>query len=407
MRVLWIAAECSLQDKDGCTGLVSRHEQAYREFSGEKCALGVTYMSDGSYPEKSTRGGISYFPVDANLNVEINEEEWKKTRDELLKVIEEFQPDVIHCFGAEWPYGAIVESTSVPVAIHMMGYLNIYFDSLAMVYGTRTLSRVEKFLRIVFPGRRRSEENARKTINRLAERERQIMAKNRFFLGRTEWDRNIVKYYSPGATYFYVPEAVKPVVYAALGSWRYHYNGTLMLFSFSSGDDRKGNGIILQTAKVLKELMGIKFRWILAGSKAFMPRFEESTGIRCEDVNIEQIGMIGDEQIVEELKKADFCIHPSVIDNSPHAVCEAQLVGCPVIASNVGGLPQLVQDGETGWMYPYNEPHTLAFLLGNLYRDRELLMKVSAKETEIAGARHNPQHVIGELLKTYEKIVTH
>ena len=407
MRVLWIAAGCSLQDKDGCTGLVSRHEQAYREFSGEKCALGVTYMSDGSYPEKSTRGGISYFPVDAKLNVEINEEEWKKTRDELLKVIEEFRPDVIHCFGAEWPYGAIVEYTSVPVVIHMMGFLNIYFDSLAMVHGLKTGSRAEKLFRKMLPGRSRAEKKATKTRKRLAERECRIMAKNRFFLGRTEWDRNIVQYYSSGAAYYSVPEAVKPVVYAALGSWRYHYDGSLRLFSHSSGDDRKGNEIILRTAKILKELMGIKFRWILAGSKALMPWFEERTEIRCEDVNIELIGIIGDGQIVEELKKADFCIHPSIIDNSPHAVCEAQLVGCPLIASNVGGLPQLVQDGETGWLYPYNEPHTLAFLIGNLYMNKELLTVVSAKEAETAGARHNPQHVIGELLKAYEEIITH
>ena len=40
--------------------------------------------------------------------------------------------------------------------------------------------------------------------------------------------------------------------------------------------------------------------------------------------------MIGPQQIVRELSEADLFIHPSIIDNSPNALCEAQLVGCPV-----------------------------------------------------------------------------
>ena len=124
-------------------------------------------------------------------------------------------------------------------------------------------------------------------------------------------------------------------------------------------------------------------------------------------MNVEPIGYIDDPAIIEELSKADFFIHPSIIDNSPHTVCEAQLIGCPVISSNVGGLPQLVSDGETGWLYPYNEPHTLAFLIGNLRGNKDLLEEVSHRETEIALKRHDPKRITGELIEVYERICSY
>ena len=107
------------------------------------------------------------------------------------------------------------------------------------------------------------------------------------------------------------------------------------------------------------------------------------------------------------MSKADFFIHPSIMDNSPHALCEAQLIGCPVIASNVGGIPQLVSDGETGWLYPYNEPHTLAFLIGNLREEKSLIEEVSRRETETARERHDPKKITGELINVYERIRLH
>jgi glycosyltransferase involved in cell wall biosynthesis len=148
------------------------------------------------------------------------------------------------------------------------------------------------------------------------------------------------------------------------------------------------------------------FEWRVAGSKDFMPYYEKLTGIGHQRVSIELLGKIEEEQIVEELKAADFFIHPSIIDNSPHSVCEAQMIGCPVIASNVGGVPQLVEHGVTGWLYPYNEPHSLVFLIGNLLRDTELLLRVSKNAVKTALERHDPETIVRKMKEAYETIIT-
>lgn len=369
----------------------------------------MAYAADGEHDDRIEQNGITYYAVHSDMSVGISEEQWEQAKAELLRIIDDFQPDVIQCFGAEWPYGRIAEATQVPVVIHMMGFLNIYFLSVDMLYGRsctdreRLSVRMRRALRRLVKG---TGPYVRWEVPR-AESERRVMAANRYFHGRTEWDRNVVKYFSPGSEYFHVEELVKPSVYAAAGKWNPCRDGKIRLFTCSAGDDRKGNDIILRTAKILKELMKIDFVWKVAGNKKFFSMFEKRTGIRGEDVNVEQIGYVDDPVIVEELTKSDFFIHPSIIDNSPHSVCEAQLIGCPVISSNVGGLPQLVRDGETGWLYPCNEPHTLAFLIGNLREDRELLEAVSKRETEMALKRHDPKTITGELVDIYERIRLH
>ena len=417
MRVLLISESCSLQEKEADSSLSGRYERYLTRYCGDQVQLAAAYMYDGIHEDKITSGGIVYYAVHADLRVAASEAECNKGKEGLLRVIDDFRPDIIHCFGAEWPYGRIAEYTSVPVVIHMMGFLNIYFLSNDMVCGVTARKPVRRggikgFLGAV-RRRIRGEVNAKDQglppvkdrVTTAKETELKVMSANRYFMGRTEWDKNIVKYYSPGSKYYHVPEAVKPGIYAAAGQWKYHGGDKLRIFSISSADDRKGNEIILRTAQILKELMGLDFEWRVAGGRDFIPRFEERTGISHRDVNISMIGMIGVDRIVEEMTLADLSVHPSVVDNSPHSVCEAQLIGCPVIASNVGGLPQIIRDGVTGWLYPYNEPHTLAFLIGNICRDEELLTRISENEVRETLERHDPERVMRILTDTYKEII--
>lgn len=406
LRVLWIAQGCSLQDDEENPGLTGRTEGILTAHCGDRIRLALAYMADGLHESRFSQQGIVYYAVDADLRVGISKEEWEKARRELLRIIEDFRPDLIQCFGAEWPYGAIAEAVDLPVVIHMMGFLNIYYLSIHMARGqsggsirkSRSLKRRIRYLL-------RRGRPAEGDEERPAAAERRVMSLNRFFFGRTEWDRNIVRYYSPGSRYYHVPEAVKPCIYNAAGQWVYHCGGRIRLFTLSSADDRKGNEIILRAAEVLKKILGLEIVWRVAGHRDFFPKFELRTGIRHEEVNIELLGMIGGREIIDELKSADFFVHPSIMDNSPHAVCEAQLIGCPVIASNVGGVPDLVEDGKTGFLYPYNEPHTLAFLIANLYREKELLSRISLNEVREAGNRHDPQMIARVMLEAYQSII--
>jgi colanic acid/amylovoran biosynthesis glycosyltransferase len=87
--------------------------------------------------------------------------------------------------------------------------------------------------------------------------------------------------------------------------------------------------------------------------------------------------------VIDELYKADVLLHPSLSEGFCNAVLEAQAVGLPVVCTDAGGLPENVQDGETGFVVPRRDPNALADKLAQLAADGELRKKMGE-----AGRRH-------------------
>jgi glycosyltransferase involved in cell wall biosynthesis len=78
---------------------------------------------------------------------------------------------------------------------------------------------------------------------------------------------------------------------------------------------------------------------------------------RCGD----RIAFLGTRDDVPELyPDLDVTVHPSHSENVAGAAVESLLAGCPAIATSVGGLPDLVIDGDTGWLVPPRRPDLLA-----------------------------------------------
>jgi glycosyltransferase involved in cell wall biosynthesis len=81
----------------------------------------------------------------------------------------------------------------------------------------------------------------------------------------------------------------------------------------------------------------------------------ESLGLRQA---VKFLGERGDaRQIIGAL---DLLVLPSLTEGLPNVVLEAFAYKTPVVATAVGGVPELVIDGETGWLVPPRDPHALA-----------------------------------------------
>ncbi|MCB0221082.1 MAG: glycosyltransferase [Chrysiogenetes bacterium] len=75
----------------------------------------------------------------------------------------------------------------------------------------------------------------------------------------------------------------------------------------------------------------------------------------------ENHGPIAHERVAEALSQVDALVVPSLWrENSPLVIHEAMQAGLPVVASRVGGIPELVRDGDTGFLYKASDPAELA-----------------------------------------------
>jgi glycosyltransferase involved in cell wall biosynthesis len=75
---------------------------------------------------------------------------------------------------------------------------------------------------------------------------------------------------------------------------------------------------------------------------------------------------------------ADASVLPSSWENFPHTVVESLAVGCPVIATAVGGVPEVVRDGENGLLVAPNDPSALSAAISRFFSDAGLRERLSA-----------------------------
>ena len=89
-------------------------------------------------------------------------------------------------------------------------------------------------------------------------------------------------------------------------------------------------------------------------------------------------GRLSREEIVRLYAEADAMINPTTVDNMPNSVMEALACGIPVISTNVGGVPFIISDQETGLLVPPNDPEKLAAAILRLKGDATLQQTLRA-----------------------------
>lgn len=82
-------------------------------------------------------------------------------------------------------------------------------------------------------------------------------------------------------------------------------------------------------------------------------------------------GTVPQPKVAELMRSADVLCLPSAMEGTPNSVKEAMAAGLPVIASRVGGVPQLVKHGETGLLHDIGDVDTLREHLSTLTKDRD------------------------------------
>jgi glycosyltransferase involved in cell wall biosynthesis len=83
------------------------------------------------------------------------------------------------------------------------------------------------------------------------------------------------------------------------------------------------------------------------------------------------------------------------------------LVGAPIVASRVGGIPSLMKDGEEGLLVPRGDTAALAAALGRLLDDHDAAVRFAAAARATALRRNDPEHIVARMLEVYAAVMAH
>lgn len=152
---------------------------------------------------------------------------------------------------------------------------------------------------------------------------------------------------------------------------------------------QKGQLILLQAAAVLKN-KGIRFELVLAGDGEMRPDVEAEIKRLGIGDSVRITGWISGAQVKEELLHSRGLVLPSFAEGLPVVIMEAMALGRPVLSTYIAGIPELVIDGTTGWLFPAGDVDRLADVMqACLQTDSTTLTEMGSAARERVAARHN------------------
>jgi glycosyltransferase involved in cell wall biosynthesis len=119
----------------------------------------------------------------------------------------------------------------------------------------------------------------------------------------------------------------------------------------------------------------------------------------------EHIGFLNRDQLQARLAAASFVVLPTREDNCPMVVLEAMAAGVPVLASNVGGVPDLIVPEKTGLFCDPARPESFREGIAKLLGDRPRVQQLTAAAKVEAVRRFHPQVIAREHLRIYREVL--
>ena len=110
-------------------------------------------------------------------------------------------------------------------------------------------------------------------------------------------------------------------------------------------------------------------------------------------------------KIADALSCCSVYMHPTYVENSPNSICEAQLIGAPVVATNVGGVPDIVEDGCDGSLFATTEISQMASALTKYIGDENFARSMGERGAAKAAQRHDKVRIVEALMGAYSDIV--
>jgi glycosyltransferase involved in cell wall biosynthesis len=165
--------------------------------------------------------------------------------------------------------------------------------------------------------------------------------------------------------------------------------------------DHKGHQYLIQATKILKQ-QSPKIKTIIVGEGPLSLELNK----QAKELDVEDIvfflGFRKD--VAKILSSLDLFVLSSYLEGMGSSILDAMACRLPVVATNVGGIPEVVIHGETGLLVPPRDPTALARAILKLYNNKTLASRLGQKGYELVHRKFSAEAMADKVVSLYERI---
>lgn len=289
------------------------------------------------------RDGVEYEGIPCRLPERLNRKTLYFQKSlAATPVLRRFKPDLVHAFGFETGFGTIALRSAFPVSCFIQGIAEDYFP----YYKQRDW--IER------------------RVGRWAER--RAVRQVKWMVAETEYARTWALRHHPAADVALIPHSLRSVFHERAEPL---YGNSIL--TLGTLEERKGMDTIL---KAFAKTRCADARLVMVGDGALRASLEslaDHLGIRNR---VDFTGALDTREVIERMNHARVCVIASRADTSPNVVTEAHAIGLPVIGTRVGGIPEMIHEGEDGYLVERDDASAMAERMTRLLMDESLARRL-------------------------------
>jgi glycosyltransferase involved in cell wall biosynthesis len=214
----------------------------------------------------------------------------------------------------------------------------------------------------------------------------------------------------PDCQIYYLPNAINLSSYVEVGREKLESKSDKpclqLLYLGHLGKEKGSFDLICAAKKVLEQDRGVVFD--LVGQEQAIGEMQELSA-KVVDAGLEQFihikSAVTGEEKIELFRAADIFVYPSYHEGMPMAVIEAMACGLPIIATQVGGLPDLVSSGLNGLLVPAGQPDQLAHAIHQLVINPQMRHSMQAGSFRLAQENFDIEKLVCQLQDIYQALL--
>lgn len=340
----------------------------------------------------------------------------------MKQILENEKPDVVHIYGTEFRQSMELAQVADPerLLITIQGALTYYKDAVyaGIPEAICKDTLLHKLLRFLGRGGE-SIERQKRSFEERAKYEQAALLQARYINGGSEWGSAVARAINPACRTLDCGLILRSAFYTD-ERWdisRCERHSVFILHSYPI----KGFHKFLEALKILvHRYPDIKVH-VVASKVHYRHCGKVKTAIMnaAPDYNwyVQQIieenrlekhlifeGRLKADEMKAKMLKANVFVSASAIENQSTTLGEAMILGVPAVASCVGAIQEMIDDGEDGFIYPFQEPYILADRISRIFEDDALASRFSERGRAHALHTYDREENQRRLLEMYKTI---